>query len=187
MTKIRISTPTSSLFRVLLIVIALLFTPVSASAFDLRFSAPLSYKAGNSPQSVCTGDFDGDNNLDLAVANTVSDNVTVLMNRSDEITGVVLQPQVPRDLHALYSYPNPFNPTTTIVYSIPSAGFVSLRIYDVTGRLVQTLKKEPNTSGEHRVVWDGRNAKGQMTSSGVYFVRLETGSAVLTRKVLLLK
>lgn len=84
--------------------------------------------------------------------------------------------------------PNPFNPSTTIAYSLSGAGSVRLRIYDVAGRQVRTLLDEQRSpAGQAEVVWDGRNDRGAAVASGVYFYRLEAGSFVSTRKMVLLK
>ena len=81
-------------------------------------------------------------------------------------------------------YPNPFNPSTTIRFNIPveTQHAVSLRIYDITGRVVETLVNGKLMSGEHEVVW---NASG--FSSGIYFVRLQSNSFVETQKIVLVK
>lgn len=85
------------------------------------------------------------------------------------------------------NYPNPFNPTTTISYSIAKAGFVRLRIYDVQGRLVATLVSESRPAGAQSARWRGVDRDGNGVGSGIYFARLESGGKVQTRKVLLLK
>ncbi len=85
------------------------------------------------------------------------------------------------------NFPNPFNPVTTIRYGVKNKGSVSLKIFDVSGRLVRTLvdsKKEP---GNYRAVWDGRTVGGRDAASGVYFVRIDTPGFVQTRKMVLLK
>ena len=69
--------------------------------------------------------------------------------------------------YRLSAYPNPFNPTTTIQFDLPSAGFVKVVIFDVLGREVAKLSEASMTSGSHSVVWDGRNV-----SSGMYFARM---------------
>jgi hypothetical protein len=83
--------------------------------------------------------------------------------------------------------PNPFNPTTAIGYSLADRAKVSIRIYDVAGRLVRTLVEDVQPAGIHKVTWDGTNNAGQTVSSGLYFSRLESGSFVQTRKMVLLK
>jgi len=88
---------------------------------------------------------------------------------------------------ALASSPNPFNPTTTIIYTLPADGFVDLRIYDVMGRLVRTLVSDRKPAGVHRFVWDARDERGSNVASGIYFVRIEAAGEVRTRKLVFLK
>jgi hypothetical protein len=88
-----------------------------------------------------------------------------------------------------HNYPNPFNPVTTIRYSICERGHVSLRVYNVAGQLVRTLVneiKEPRHEG-YTVSWDGRNNSGEFVSSGVYFYKLTAKDFMKTRKMVLLK
>jgi flagellar hook assembly protein FlgD len=87
----------------------------------------------------------------------------------------------------LTAYPNPFNPETIIKYRISTAGPVTLAIYDVKGRLVDTLASESKPAGEHSATWSARDAAGRPVASGVYFARLESETQVRTIKVLLLK
>jgi hypothetical protein len=83
--------------------------------------------------------------------------------------------------------PNPFNPSTVIVYELPAAGAVALRIYDAAGRLVRTLVDGPMAAGPHRAVWDGRDGSGSMAAAGVYLCRLEAPGWRESRKMTLLK
>jgi hypothetical protein len=86
------------------------------------------------------------------------------------------------------NHPNPFNPATTIAYSIKERAAVSLKIYNVTGRLVRTLVNETKSPGVlHRVTWNGHNEAGQRVASGVYFYRLVTKNFTQTKKMVLLK
>ena len=87
----------------------------------------------------------------------------------------------------LGAQPNPFNPQTTITYSIPDPSIVRLRLYDVTGRHVRTLVDRWKTSGRHAVTWDGRDNRGRAMASGVYFVNLISSGHVETQRVVLLK
>lgn len=79
-------------------------------------------------------------------------------------------------------YPNPFNPEITLKFDIPQACIGSLKIYDVSGREVQSLVTGHLSLGKHQVVWDGISC-----GSGVYFVRLEAGDYAKTQKIILLK
>lgn len=83
--------------------------------------------------------------------------------------------------------PNPFNPTTTIRYTLSEQQSAALTIHDVNGRLVRTLVDEVQSHGQHEATWDGRDDRGQGVSSGVYFYRLQAGKLTMTRKMVLLK
>ncbi len=88
---------------------------------------------------------------------------------------------------SLSNYPNPFNPETTISYSIPQKGRVKIEVFNVRGQKVTTLVNESQEAGNHSVVWNGRDKSDKACSSGIYFYRLETGSHTKTRKMLLLQ
>ena len=83
--------------------------------------------------------------------------------------------------------PNPFNPKTTIRFSLPSAGAASLFVYDASGRRVATLLDGPQVAGAEEVVWNGRDDAGNPLATGMYFYRLQHASGEQTRKMLLLK
>jgi hypothetical protein len=104
-------------------------------------------------------------------------------------TGVTSTPVLATGLER--NYPNPFNPTTTIPYTIggPSNAPVPVRlfVYDVTGARVATLVEREMPPGAYRAVWKGRDDRGRELPSGVYFIRLTHGTETLTRKVALLK
>lgn len=85
------------------------------------------------------------------------------------------------------NYPNPFNPTTTISFSLPSEMACNLDIYNIRGQRVKTLLREKMSSGKHHIVWDGKDNSGNMVSSGIYFYRLSTPATTLTSKMLLMK
>ncbi|MBP7309777.1 MAG: hypothetical protein KA984_00635 [Candidatus Cloacimonetes bacterium] len=83
--------------------------------------------------------------------------------------------------------PNPFNPTTTIDFSVPQACKARLCIYDLRGRKIRTLLDEELLSGKHSVVWDGKDDDGLISASGIYFIRLDAGEMHHVRKVSLVK
>ncbi len=102
------------------------------------------------------------------------------------ITGVPDAP--PKAVNALaQNTPNPFNPITSIRYSLEAATDARLAIYDTRGRLVRTLLNGPKTKGGHTTIWDGKDNGGQRVASGVYFYRLEAGTFTQTRKLVFLK
>jgi hypothetical protein len=83
--------------------------------------------------------------------------------------------------------PNPFNPSTSIRYTLPAESPVEINVYDARGKRVTTLVSAVQNAGPHDTVWNGRDHRGQPAGSGVYFVKLTAGKRTLTRKMLLLK
>jgi hypothetical protein len=83
--------------------------------------------------------------------------------------------------------PNPFNPTTTIHYNLAKGERVDIKVYDVSGRLVQELANGMQHAGPQSVVWTGTDRRGAHVASGVYFVRMVAGREVFTRKMVMLK
>ncbi|MBD3409711.1 MAG: T9SS type A sorting domain-containing protein, partial [Ignavibacteriales bacterium] len=79
----------------------------------------------------------------------------------------------PASFALAHAYPNPFNPTTTISYAIPVRADVTLRIFDVSGRLIRSFELGEVRAGRHRVVWDGADERGARAASGVYVYRIE--------------
>ena len=84
-------------------------------------------------------------------------------------------------------FPNPFNPATTIRFSLANASRVTIAVYGVNGDLVRTLVDGNLRRGDHTVEWDGTDAHGRGVATGVYFTRMVTGSFKQTRKIVLLK
>ncbi len=97
------------------------------------------------------------------------------------------EPDIPIAFALENNYPNPFNPTTTIAFSIPSGDVIKIEIFNILGQRVRMLLDEYRVPGRHGIIWDGRNNAGDEVSSGVYFARLSTSQDVATRKMVLLK
>src|SRR6185436_7206519 len=83
--------------------------------------------------------------------------------------------------------PNPFNPSTTIRFTLPASERVGLAVYSADGALVRMLVDETRDRGPHNVTWDGRDSAGNPVGSGVYFYRLTAGKFSDSRKMVLLK
>jgi tetratricopeptide (TPR) repeat protein len=90
-------------------------------------------------------------------------------------------------ISSLINYPNPFNPETTIEFSLSSAAAVSVSIYNIKGQKIKDLFSDHLPTGEHSVVWNGRDNRGRSVASGVYFYRITTGNDTTVKKMLLLK
>jgi len=83
--------------------------------------------------------------------------------------------------------PNPFNPQTMIRWTLPLDADVTLRVYDVRGRLVRTLVDERQTAGARAATWDGRDDRGASVASGAYVYRLQAGEVSLQRRMMLVR
>ena len=99
---------------------------------------------------------------------------------------------VPDDLPGItfqaHNYPNPFNPSTTIKYSLPKAGHLKLSVYNVRGQLVKTLVDGQRPAGANQtIVWDGSNNQGSAAASGTYFYEARAAGEVKIGKMTLLK
>ncbi|MCJ7554719.1 MAG: T9SS type A sorting domain-containing protein [Ignavibacteriaceae bacterium] len=100
---------------------------------------------------------------------------------------------IPLEYSLSQNYPNPFNPSTVISYQLPASGLVSLKVYDILGSEVATLVNEEKPAGRYEVEFKstvGSLPSGQaglQLASGVYFYRLQSGSFVETKKMILIK
>ncbi len=93
----------------------------------------------------------------------------------------------PVSVELFQNHPNPFNPSTTIGYSVPCLTRVTMCIYSSAGELVRTLVDCNMPAGVQRVTWDGTNNAGAPVASGVYVYRLRVGKIMQSKKMLLLK
>jgi 1,4-alpha-glucan branching enzyme len=118
---------------------------------------------------------------------TLSKMALVVLQKGSGPTGVEKEESISLVNKLEQNSPNPFNPTTTIRFSLARSGHTTLQIYDVTGRLVRTLVDGVRSQGEQSVRWDGRNHRGESVTSGVYFYRMTSTGFKMTRKMILLR
>ena len=85
------------------------------------------------------------------------------------------------------NYPNPFRDQTTINFTLPEAGEVTVSVYDISGRKVATLVNQSLTAGAHQVQWNGRSSSGQALASGVYFYRIDAGTFQDVRRLTIVR
>ncbi len=85
------------------------------------------------------------------------------------------------------NFPNPFNPETTIAYSVKEASPVNIEIYNVKGQLVKTLVNEVQEAGNHSIVWKGTDNNGRSVSSGIYYYKMTAGKFSSTKKMIMMK
>jgi multisubunit Na+/H+ antiporter MnhE subunit len=104
------------------------------------------------------------------------------------LSGTPTESILPKEFALNQNYPNPFNPKTNIGYALPSAGHVTVEVFNVLGQRVTTLVDENQEAGNYLVEWDATDADGAKVSSGVYFYKLNAGDVfVKTQKMVLLK
>jgi len=94
---------------------------------------------------------------------------------------------VPNDFQIAQNFPNPFNPSTVIKFGLPQSSFVTIKIYDMLGKEVRTLVNGERNSGFYNIQWNGDNDFGSKVSSGTYIYRIQAGSFIQTRKMILMK
>lgn len=104
-----------------------------------------------------------------------------------EINGLADEGAIVRTSRLVGNYPNPFNPVTTIRFELAKVQEVKLVVYDVIGREVTRLLNGPQQAGVHKVLWNGRDTRGNTVSTGVYFYRLTAGKYSKTMKMILMK
>lgn len=105
-----------------------------------------------------------------------------------DVAGATTPEQIqPKEFSLSPNFPNPFNPTTRINFTVPASGKVSIAIYNLLGQKVNQLVNSAFQSGSYSVVWNGRDGNGQQLATGIYLYRMEAVEFSQTRKLVLLK
>jgi hypothetical protein len=104
-----------------------------------------------------------------------------------ELLEVKDRPSLPFKFALHQNHPNPFNPATTLRYDIPGNAFVNIRIYDLKGRLINTLVSKEQTAGYKAIKWAGVDDKGKAVSAGIYLYEIQAGNFRDTKKMVLLR
>jgi hypothetical protein len=136
------------------------------------------------PVAVAAADFDGNGTLDLAVASSVGDNVQVWANIEVRDASAAARGEI---AGLAQNVPNPFNPATEIAYSLSRPGYVSLVVFNTSGKVVRTLVAGFQSAGHHFANWDGTSDEADRVPSGIYFYRLTTEETVELRRMALLR
>lgn len=124
-------------------------------------------------------DMGSDYNVDVAIRARTIPTFAVSVDEDDDLR--------PYRYGLSYNYPNPFNPLTTINYSLEKRTRVDISVYNLLGQKVGTLVDEVKPAGEYTTYWDGKDDNGSAVASGVYLYKLETDEYVETKKMILLK
>ncbi|MCH7679852.1 T9SS type A sorting domain-containing protein [candidate division KSB1 bacterium] len=148
----------------------------------LGFDPPLTVNPGEGFRLVTTYDNWTNNKIEFGPLSSDEMQFVFFLYYTGEVVASVDQETLPENFRVEQNYPNPFNPATKIRYSLPKNGLVTLKIYNVLGREVQTLISEIQTQGEHLVEFDG-----SALSSGIYFYKLEAAGLSEVKKMILMK
>ena len=98
-----------------------------------------------------------------------------------------IQSPLPNAADILRNYPNPFNPSTTVDYTLISPGRMELTVYNLAGQQIRSIESGWKSPGQYQAVWDGTSDRGHQKPSGMYILRLKNGKSIFTRKILLTK
>ncbi len=160
---------------------------------------------GNLKVSAALADIDDDGDLDIVIPDNGGYYVMDIKRPYQSIewacytgsygrAGNVYSPTANEDLvidafstTLLGAYPNPFNPSTTLSFSLKEQGNVNLDIYNQKGQKVRTLLSDTMPAGEHRIHWNGTDDNGHNVASGLYLYRMKSGKYSSTRKMILMK
>ncbi len=129
-------------------------------------------------------DWNEDGFPDLVIGETTG-NVYVYLNKGN--TTSVDDTKNPIYFNLAQNFPNPFNPVTTIRFTLQKPVYTKLKIYNSLGQKIRILVSDMIPAGEYDFKWDGKNDYGQSVASGVYFYRLEAGKLSKTRKMILIR
>jgi hypothetical protein len=147
--------------------------------------------------SYVNSEFAGDKILSLCMVDTSNNGTDA---RFGSTRGFVQAPQIviysatdieeelnsyPNDFRILQNYPNPFNPETIVLFSLPSNGLVDISIFDALGQKIKSLYSGEQSSGNHKMLWNGTNEFDREVSSGVYLARITFGGLSKSIKMLL--
>jgi hypothetical protein len=163
------------------------------------------YLGGNMKISAALDDIDRDGDLDIVISNFNGYYVVDIKRPAQKIewacylgtynrSGNIYQSTpnldpigIPQTTMLKGAYPNPFNPTTNIGFSLAEPSDVSIQIYNQKGQMIKSLLAEYRPAGDHSVVWNGTDENGQSMASGIYYFRMQSGKYSSTRKMILMK
>ena len=131
--------------------------------------------------------FGSDNDNDYPFAGWYIDDINVkYVDRSTNIKPIDLK-NYQHDYFLLKNYPNPFNSSTQIKYSIPLDGKVNISVYNISGQLITTLVNRHHQTGQYQIIWEGLDSNRNSVASGVYFIGIEHNSRMQIKKAILLQ
>ena len=162
-------------------------TTTDSQGYDIKLSATsVSLMFPDGSEITAPLNFDGKNLDKLSATEGMA---RELLDEAYRQLGVEKSISLPKAYSLSQNSPNPFNPSTAIRFTVPDGPSlaVSLKVFDLRGKLIRTLADELKQAGTYQVIWNGTNDSGRQVSSGVYFYRMQAGEFVQTRKMVLVK
>ncbi|MEA2095611.1 MAG: FlgD immunoglobulin-like domain containing protein [Candidatus Cloacimonadota bacterium] len=142
----------------------------------------------NDQDPVWTYEESGDYTVTLTSSNAYNEDTEIKENYIYVIAVSADEDIIPIISQLIGNYPNPFNPTTTISFSVTqNSNFVNLEVFNIKGQKVKQLVNEQLSAGEHQVIWNGKDDNGKTVTSGIYFYKMKSGSYTSTKKMILMK
>lgn len=120
--------------------------------------------------------------MDLGGATQYFGPISVLVVGDTDDQGI---PPLPTETALLQAYPNPFNPSTLIGYTLKEAAPVKIEIFNSRGQLIRAWERDHSTAGYYNIVWDGRDSRGDLAASGMYLYRMNVGKQSFLKKMAL--
>ena len=120
---------------------------------------------------------------DINLDNNITEEIIITIDPVSEEDDHIF----PLKTELIGNYPNPFNPETTIIFSLATDSFVSIEIYNNKGQKVRTLVNSNLKADKHTIVWNGRDDSGRNVSSGIYFYKMHTDEYIAVRRMILMK
>jgi len=158
----------------------------------LLFPDDFAYRFGRSFSPV--GDVNGDGIDDIIVGDGRDDpwpnpprgRISIYLGNSELVGTDKTKPMLPKKLQ-LEVYPNPFNPSTTILYELPETSNLTITIYDIQGRDIWSYKESSRSAGHYSLKWNGLNYNGKQSASGIYLISLSTPKFRAAKKAILIR
>ena len=163
----------------LILIIFLFFTNLFA---QIQFTPNTITTGADEATSVYAADVDGDGDMDVLSASGYDDKIAWYENL-DPADIANNDPEVVQVRPLLYNnYPNPFNPSTTIEFTLPKSEFTTLKVFNILGKEVATLVSNKLNQGNHTYTFDGKNL-----ASGIYYYSIQAGDFHQDKKMILIK
>jgi hypothetical protein len=157
-------------------------TVIFMNSGNASFEPTVGYGIPYDCLGLVAADFDNDGDQDIIARERDDDYITVFLNHTAEATNVDIPSVNQKQFSIPQNYPNPFNASTTIKYDLPKTAEVTLSIFDILGRKIETINAGKQSSGQNSIVWNARHA-----TSGIYFYKIQAGDFSETKRCLLLK